>query len=434
MNFDKISLYFAVFFCLATSVLAQDLGYERSRHKSMLEGIKSEVKKNYYDPNFHGLDLEAKFKEASAKMDSASSIGQMSGIIAQFLLEFDDSHLFFVPPGKVSKIDYGFEYQMIGDKCFVTLIDPKSDAAKKGIQVGDQIFSFGGYGPSRDNIWKLHYLFDRLRPQPFMNLEIIKPDGKEFAYQIESKVTSGKKIMDMTGADYNQVMRESENSYKRASRQYLHKRSDGLFIWKMPGFNLDPEKVDEIMNDADDSKAIILDLRGNSGGRVDMLLRLLGNFFPEDVKVADEKTRKKTREVFAKTRGKKSFAGKIVVLIDSESGSASEVFSKVIQYEKRGTIIGDQSAGAVMESMYFGRQIGIDVVIFYGASITVADLIMKDGKSLEKVGVIPDEKLLLTAKDLAAKRDPVISRAAEVLGFKITPEEAGKIFQIEYGK
>ena len=61
-----------------------------------------------------------------------------------------------------------------------------------------------------------------------------------------------------------------------------------------------------------------------------------------------------------------------------------------------------------------------------------ADLIMADGRSLEKIGVTPDEKIVPSALDLAADRDVPLARAAELLGFKMTPEEAGKLFPNEY--
>jgi len=84
-----------------------------------------------------------------------------------------------------------------------------------------------------------------------------------------------------------------------------------------------------------------------------------------------------------------------------------------------------------MESRRFSDQVGLDVVIFYGASITVSDLIMPDGKSLEKVGVTPDEVRLPTAQDLAAGRDTVLSYAASLFGVTLDPVEAGKLFPIE---
>ena len=121
-------------------------------------------------------------------------------------------------------------------------------------------------------------------------------------------------------------------------------------------------------------------------------------------------------------------------MIDSESGSASEIFARVMQLEKRATVLGDRSAGAVMVSRYYPRQIGLDVVAFFGSSITEADLIMTDGKSLEKIGVVPDETILPSADDIAAGRDTVLARAAALLGAKLDAAEAGKMFPFEWGK
>jgi carboxyl-terminal processing protease len=181
-------------------------------------------------------------------------------------------------------------------------------------------------------------------------------------------------------------------------------------------------------------KALILDLRGNHGGYEETLLRLIGNLLDKDVKVGDLKRRKEEKPLIAKTRGDNIFAGKLIVLIDSESGSAAELLARVVQLEKRGTVIGDVSAGAVMRAREFSHDVGVDVKIFYGLSVTDADVIMTDGKSLEHVGVTPDEIRLPTAADLAAKRDPVLAYAASLAGVTISPEKAGALFPIEWFK
>ncbi len=416
------------------SALAQDMDNERGRHQEILARIKDDVQKNYYDPSYKGIDLEAKYKVAKEKIRKAGSIGQMSSIIAQFLIDFDDSHLFFFPPGRADKVSYGFDFSMVGDKCFVSKVDQKSDAANKGIQVGDELYSIEGYEPTRENLWKMRYTYFALRPRDGLSVVVKKPDGKNAKYDINAKIIHGKRLIDLTGSidvtglDINQYNRDSEDAQKRATRQYFYEKLDGIFIWKMPGYSLDPSKVDSIMGRAKKFPAMILDLRGNSGGRVDMLLRLLGNLFQKDIKVADEKRRKETKEMIAKSRGKEVFDGKIVVLIDSGSASASEILARVMQIEKRGIVIGDRSAGAVMESMFFDHELGMDSVVFYGTSITVADLIMTDGRSLEKIGVIPDQLVLISGSDLAAKRDSVLAIAVQFLGHKLNPEEAGKIF------
>jgi len=60
---------------------------------------------------------------------------------------------------------------------------------------------------------------------------------------------------------------------------------------------------------------------------------------------------------------------------------------------KRGTVVGDKSAGAVMEARRYSCKLGLDTIVPYRASITDADLIMTDGKSLEPISR-PAEMLL----------------------------------------
>ncbi len=122
------------------------------------------------------------------------------------------------------------------------------------------------------------------------------------------------------------------------------------------------------------------------------------------------------------------------MLIDSKSASASELLARIVQLEKRGVVIGDRSAGKVMESRVYSYSSGIDVVTFYGASITDANLLMSDGESLEHTGVTPDDTVLETADDLANGRDPALAHAAELAGVKITADQAGKLFPYEWPK
>jgi len=417
---------------------AQQLNSEdRSRGHLMLNAIKEDLKKNYYDPTFHGVDLEARFKAADELIKQATSLGQVFGIIAQAVNSLNDSHVYFIPPPQTVHADYGYEMKMIGDKCYVIAIKPGSNAESVGLKVGDLIHRIGVIEPTRENFAKLHYLFYILRPQPGMRLVAQSPEGEPRTLDVLAKVRQDKRTLNFTGSDNGRdifdYIRELQNE-SHLHRHRYYELGDDLFIWKMPRFDLADREMDAMIDKARKRKALILDLRGNGGGTEETLKRMIGNLFDHDVKIADLKGRKEEKPVTAKTRGENVFSGKLVVLIDSESGSAAELVARVIQLEKRGTVIGDRSAGAVMRAKPIVHEIGMDIKVFYGDLITINDAIMSDGKSLEKVGVTPDELIVPTGADLAARRDPVISRAAEFVGLKLTPENAGALFPIEWQK
>jgi C-terminal processing protease CtpA/Prc len=138
------------------------------------------------------------------------------------------------------------------------------------------------------------------------------------------------------------------------------------------------------------------------------------------------------KPLLVKGKGKRAFGGKLVVLVDSESGSAAELFARVIQIEGRGTVIGDRTSGAVMQSRMHTHSLGVGTIVMYGANLTNADVIMSDGGRLEKTGVTPDELLIPTPKDLAAGRDPVMARAAALIDYEMSAEKAGQLFPIEW--
>lgn len=434
-----LPLLLAVFSAPLVSVVAQNQpsGFDRERGRMMLDSIKNDLKRNYYDPAYHGIDIDARFKQADEKIKSATSLGQIFGIIAQALIDLEDSHTYFVPPGRSYSTEYGWQMQMIGEKCYVVAVKPGSDAEAKGLREGDEIYTLDGYGPIRENLWKILYSYQALRPQPGMRLVVIKPNGQQQQLDVMAKVNQGKRVLDLTGGDSGKdifdLIRQSENE-DRLHRHRYYELGEELLIWKMPAFDLEESKVDEMLSKAKKRKALILDLRGNGGGLETTLLRMVSNLFDRDIKIGDIKRRKETKVLTAKTRGSEAFPGKLIVLIDSKSGSAAELLARVVQLEKRGTVIGDVSSGAVMRSKLYNHELGLDTVVFFGASITDADIMMGDGKSLEKVGVTPDEVKLPKPAELAAKLDPVLSYAASLAGVTISPEKAGAMFPIEWRK
>jgi len=402
------------------------------RARQMLRDAYNELKKHYYDQKYHGLDIDARYKEYDASITRAASLAQGFSIVAGFLDGLQDSHTFFRPPARPFRNDYGFRVKMYGDKPFIVRVRPGTDAESK-LHPGDRVLAWNTFDVTRDGLWKMTYFFNAIAPQNVSKLALRDPAGVAREVEVQPFRKQEKRVLDVAGHDGDsdiwQLIREDENSDHLVRQRYTE--SEGGIIWKMPEFEMTDDEVDRMFAIVHKYPVLILDLRDNPGGLVDTLERMLGNVFDHDVKIADRIGRKELKPQMAKTRGHSAFSGRIYVLVDAVSASASELFARVIQLEKRGVVIGDVTSGSVMEARGYSESQGADTQIFYSFSVTDADLIMKDGKSLEHHGVVPDEIVVPTALDLAEGRDPALARAAELAGIKLNSAAAGKMFPFE---
>jgi C-terminal processing protease CtpA/Prc len=437
---------------------------ERGRAENMLGGIHEELKKNYYDPTFHGIDVDARYKTYLERLKKAPTLGEAFRVIAAYLSGLDDSHTFFKPPQRSYSFDYGYQMQMVGEQCFITDVRPGSDAEKK-LHPGDQVLSLGKFSVNRKDLWQLEYYLKDLAPTPATDFTLRDPAGNTRHEQVLTKYVTKSRLKDLTrggggGFDgYWDVVLQEEQQYHLLRERYVE--VGDLLIWKMPVFVWDEAALGSMIDRARKHKALILDLRGNPGGYESALKFMAEGLFDQNVKIARKIMRKQEEDLVTKSRGHSAFTGQLIVLVDSRSASAAELFARVVQLEHRGTVVGDATSGSVMEAIYQPLQLGMgalgggvdwdavargqgstiqsqeeqtkfDTLVLYGASITRADLIMTDGKSLEKVGVTPDVLVLPTGADMAGGRDPVLAKAAELAGVKLDPAQAGKMFPFEW--
>lgn len=396
----------------------------RERGQNMLREIKNAIRDNYFDKNFRGIDLEKEYDKARDEIKGLETNSQIFGVIAAFVLKFNDSHTRFFPPGRANRPEYGFRMQMIGDQCFAVGVLLNGPATEAGLREGDRILQVGPHVPTRNNLWIINYILYSLSPQEKLEMLVSGEDGKERRVAIKTRLKSIK--------EREKEQKEREKKKEKEELFKCYEFSEEVVGCKLETFVVKKEHIDKMMKFIEGHPKLILDLRGNGGGYVKIEEYLLGHFFDRDVKIGDFVTRTKTEKRIAKTRKKNIFAGELIVLIDSESASASEVFARVIQLEKRGRIIGDISRGAVMTSVQFSMAnirgaSGFETFSIYGMNLTIADLIMSDGNRLEDVGVLPDLPIGPSQYALANKNDPILAYAVGLFGAKITEREAGEL-------
>ena len=408
---------------------------DRERVQAMLQIAASDVQKYYFDSKLRGVDWNAKVAQAREKIAQAPSYDSALLEIAAVFETLNDSHTSFDPPRDPLPQDYGWQFQMIGSHCYVTQVRPKSDADAKGLKPGDEILSLDGFTPARDSLNKMEYVLNVLLPQSRLRVEFRDRSGKIHKVDIVAKVRQTRALTDLTDGSSRDAweLRLEIEDERRLGRPQIKELNPTLMIVKLPVFNLSEIAEDEIIGKARKHSTLILDLRGNPGGRENCLQDLLSGVFDRDVKIADRVMRDSRKAMAVKRKRQDPFTGKVIVLLDSRSASAAELFARVVQLEKRGTVLGDRSSGSVMEAKFYPHRVGASPYFYhYAVSVSEADLIMTDGQSLEHVGVTPDETVVPVAADLASGRDPVLARAAEIAGAILSPEQAAKLFPYQW--
>lgn len=400
---------------------------DRALARTMLSDVAESTRKHYYDTTLRGLDWPALVNQTRAQMDNAPDLSTANAEIEALLENLHDSHTFFVPPRSVASVDYGWNFEVIGNRCYVTRVTVGSDAAQKGMKPGDEVLTINGFTADRASGTRLQYALYTIIPRPMLHLYTRDITGKVHKLDVASI------IKPFTHTPYApEVERWREKlSFEKSKDQHGPEIKDlgpQLLVIKLPSFVRLGGDVDSLVKKARGHDALILDLRGNEGGQEDSVMRYLDDVLPNEVKVADVISREKPHALKVKPNPRDGYTGKLIVLIDSQSASAAEIFARTVQLQGRAKILGDVSSGNTMEALHdvFFDQGPLRAVYF--ESVTVGDLIMPDGHSLEGVGVTPDEILLPTATDLANGLDPVMAQAAASAGVTLTPEMAGKLF------
>ncbi len=141
-----------------------------------------------------------------------------------------------------------------------------------------------------------------------------------------------------------------------------------------------------------DPQNIILDLRNNGGGLLDQAVEIARYFTPGGVVLYE--TGRNQKDLIPFVVDSSLYLNKpLVVLVNENSASASEVLAGAIQDYKSGTLIGDNTFGkAVVQSIYPLPTGG-------ALKLTTQRYLTPKERDLSKEGLTPDIKLLMTEED-----------------------------------
>lgn len=162
------------------------------------------------------------------------------------------------------------------------------------------------------------------------------------------------------------------------------------------------------------SKGMILDLRDDPGGYLEVAVDLAGWFLPRGTLVVSEQGREDANQEF-RADGNAVLANfPVVVLINGGSASAAEILAGALRDQRNIKLIGETSFGKgtvqQLEPLSDGSSI----------KLTVAHWVLPSGHILENGGLKPDYEVPLTASDTASGKDPQLDKAVEILKSQIS--------------
>ncbi len=156
-------------------------------------------------------------------------------------------------------------------------------------------------------------------------------------------------------------------------------------------------------------KAVILDLRNNGGGYVDAAKDVASLWLDNKTIVSERRGNATTDTV--KSTGESILAGlPTVVLVNSNSASASEIVSGALQDYKAAKIVGEQTFGKGSVQKLMDLNGGAQL------KVTIAKWYTPNGLNISKKGITPDIKATLSQADANAGADPQMDAAMKALG------------------
>lgn len=360
-------------------------------NQRVFDQVWGEVRTQYYDPRLHGVDWNAARRTYRPQALAAGDDRALYVVLDEMLGLLDDDHAGAAPPAVARRQDRLRERRAAigvtlrpdpahpGDYA-IESVRRGSPAEAAGVTEGWRLHTGDGlWSPEQDviegEVIHLEFTDDEGRPRPLNLTPVTMEPQPAF---IADRSHPGVVVLKVDGFE------------------------TGLGRWM-------GAELADLSPDTD----VIVDLRGNPGGRLMEADAVLSCFLPRD-QVWATRTPRSGRQIVMRTEGgcgalDGPVANAVAVLVDGDSRSAAELTPAALQEAGRAVVIGERTAGAVLVSQ--------ETRLPDGGRLTLsrADFVTSGGVRLEKRGVTPDHEAAVTREDRRAGRDPAIQAAIEAL-------------------
>lgn len=323
-----------------------------------------------YGPSFFGKANRTSLQEilelVKQKYVDTVNVDSLGYSAIQDVMSQLDPHSVYIPAGELQLINedmqgnfqgVGIEFGMITDTVYVMGVLPKGPAETAGMMVGDVIISandsvVSGRKFDEENIRKffrgpkgtevhVKLLRNKQPKEIIIKRGIIPIKSVDAAYMIEP------------GVGFIRLNKFSSNTYEEFMENLERLQKEGM-------------------------KKLILDLRGNGGGMLDDAVQIADEFLDGNKDIVYTEGKSSPKQNYTARRPGLFETGKLILLIDEGSASASEVLAGALQDWDRATIMGRRSFGKGLVQDQFTLSDGSAI------RLTVSRYYTPVGRSIQK--------------------------------------------------
>ncbi len=318
--------------------------------------------------------VEEYLEKENLALHSADNTTPLRFNLLNSLLAELDPHSSLLSPQDYRELKQGTEGSFGGLGILVGIRDhiltvikplPKSPAFRAGVRENDRILKINGvrtYGASLDE------LIEVMRGEPGTNVKIsLLRDGEFQPAQIKLR----REIIQVDSV-FAEDLIFGKTKILRATIENFSSRTSKELLQAIKSFRFKHKGALD---------GLILDLRGNPGGLLDQAVQVADLFLEEGVIVA---TKGRFQEVERAGSGFDETGYPIVVLMNEDSASASEIVAGALQDHSRAVVLGQPSFGKGSVQTVF------DLPDDRALKLTIARYYTPQDRSIQSVGIIPD--------------------------------------------
>lgn len=384
----------------------------------------------HYDPALNGVDWLAVREKYRALVIAAKSDAEMYFVLKAMVRELKDSHTRVLTPResadqrRFAATTSGIRMQVIDDQLVIIEVDADSPAARAGVRTGDVVVVID------DRRFDAAF-FSAARELPLTGADIVsaeaEPTNQEEVARYAQLRAVRRALQRMPDAPLRAqlvtLQREGHDDITvmltpeplvRPPAVTTKITSAGIGVLKLNRFSArNRAEIEQALAAMADTRALVLDLRGNGGGDYSQFIWLVRQFLAEPRVVLTQLSRRGDQQTGRELRitpVDKPYLKPIAVLTDRRSGSASELTATALLEQRDAVIVGESTCGCVVA-------VRAEYVLPGEGGIRISETGFRSahGRRMEGEPLTPAIYAPPTLPDLRAGRDRALESAEKAL-------------------